>query len=472
MNWQFLSFLAEPWFVLPWYGIGIIGFFYLIFDIKRHNTPLKQAMKWAWPIIVLFFSVLGLALYFGAARAPGIAKLKDEKAKEKAHLDYEKNMYRRVNGAVIHCIAGDGLGIITAMVIARATDMSFWQEFWFEYLVGFMFGWFIFQYKSMSMMADSKRAALWMAFRGEFMSMLTVMGGMGLVMGYITPMVVPAQPDPLTYAFWGFAMLGLLMGYLWTWPMNWMMVKLGWKHGMGGMDYAHEKETKVSSQRTGLLASMTALGAVAMVIPAWAAEMREGTPLLSAAPSLVSATSSEDHTFSPRQGLQESVTESLEQLEMNHRSNSAHALDAAHRAVMTLHSAYPANNEFGELKKSLTQARHALHMGRDSDAMDWLKQVQTTLAQQENRLSPVSKASVKPYLGAVVLNAHGIKQGEIVRVSQDKVIIARGYRDVWGFIDFGGQQFPVSSNSLLWGKKKSIGSTMVLMPMLPPAASK
>lgn len=311
-----------------------------------------------------------------------------------------------------------------------------------------------------------------MAFRGEFMSMLTVMGGMGVVMGYITPMVVPAQPDPLTYAFWGFAMLGLLMGYVWTLPMNWMMVKLGWKHGMGGMDYAHEKETKASPQRAGLLASMTVLGIVAMMIPAWAAEKREGTPLLSAAPGLANASRSQDLIFSPRQGLQESITESLQQLQMNHRSNSAHALDAAHRAVMTMHSAYPANNEFSELKNSLTRARHALHMGRYADAVDWLKQAQTTLAQQENRLSPVSNASLKPYLGAVVLNAHGVKQGEIVRVSQHKLMIAGGYRDVWGFIDFSGQPFPVSRDALLLGKKQSIGSTMVLMPMLPQAASK
>ena len=107
--------------------------------------------------------------------------------------------------------------------------------------------------------------------------MLTVMGGMGVVMGYVTPMTVTEQPGPLTYAFWGFGMLGLLVGYVFTFPMNWMLVKVGWKHGMGGMEGADEAEGK--KPRAALFATMGVLGLAALVLPAWLFEIREGTPV-------------------------------------------------------------------------------------------------------------------------------------------------------------------------------------------------
>lgn len=63
--------------------------------------------------------------------------------------------------------------------------------------------------------------------------MITVMAGMGLVMRFVTPSVVGHRPLPSEAAFWGFAALGLLAGAILTYPMNWLLVVIGWKHGMG-----------------------------------------------------------------------------------------------------------------------------------------------------------------------------------------------------------------------------------------------
>ncbi len=65
--------------------------------------------------------------------APGVSKFRGWQPKRKAAdwltITAEESMWRRVNGAVIHCVAGDGFGIMTAMVIARAAGMSFWREY-------------------------------------------------------------------------------------------------------------------------------------------------------------------------------------------------------------------------------------------------------------------------------------------------------------------------------------------------------
>ncbi|MGR3521609.1 DUF4396 domain-containing protein [Paracoccus sp. UBA889] len=132
----------------------------------------------------------------------------------------------------MHCVGGDGLGIMTAMIVLRLVGVTFWQEFWFEYAVGFAFGWLIFQLWAFLLQDNGLVAALWKAFRAEFFSMASVMIGMGVVMSQVTPRVVGEQPPPETYAFWGFASFGLLAGALLTVPVNYVLIRVGWKHGM------------------------------------------------------------------------------------------------------------------------------------------------------------------------------------------------------------------------------------------------
>jgi hypothetical protein len=213
MNLAPLTFLAEPAFVIPWYAVGVLGAAWVVYDEAVVNTPLNTAVKWAMPIIVVFFSVIGLGLYWWTCRPPHIGEKREEEAKQ-SFKAYVAPTYKKVNGSIVHCVGGDGLGIVSAMIVARVINLSFWQEFWFEYAVGFAFGWFIFQMKAMLSMTDSVPRALWMGGRAEFFSMITVMAGMGLVMGVVTPLTVGQQPKPTTAAFWGFA-------------------AMGWKHGLG-----------------------------------------------------------------------------------------------------------------------------------------------------------------------------------------------------------------------------------------------
>lgn len=226
-----LYVLAKPWLVIGWYALGVASAAWIVYDVTRVNTSVPTALKWAWPILACFFSVAGLVLYLLTSRPPGIGAVAPSRRSE-LFSEYARSMPRKVTASVNHCVGGDGLGIVTAMVLARAWGFSFWQEFWFEYTVGFAFGWFIFQYKAMRAMASGPAAALWMAGRAEFFSMMTVMAGMGLVMAVVTPLAVGQQPHATTAAFWAFASLGLLAGWVMTVPMNYWLVTIGWKHGM------------------------------------------------------------------------------------------------------------------------------------------------------------------------------------------------------------------------------------------------
>jgi hypothetical protein len=231
MHFDFLRFLTSPVFIIPWYGFGLISAVWVFFDELTANKHVSEALKIGWPIIISFFSIIGLILYLLTCRPPGIIHKSSDEA-QNLHHEFVNYKWKKVTGSVIHCVAGDGLGIITAMIVARLLGFTFWTEFWYEYAVGFILGWFLFQTWAMHNMGNSLVISIWKAGRAEFFSMFTVMLGMGLVMYFITPAVVGHSPDPSSSAFWGFASLGLLVGFVFTYPMNWLLVSIGWKHGM------------------------------------------------------------------------------------------------------------------------------------------------------------------------------------------------------------------------------------------------
>lgn len=241
-----LGWMAEPWFAIPWYAASALCVAWVIYDSNTANNALNDPLKVCWPILVFFFSVVGLSLYLMSSRPSGIGNVRDRMQKMRRFTDYSKPRWRKVVASAAHCVGGDGLGIMTAMVIARLAGFSFWQEFWFEYAVGFAFGWFIFQLWAMKMHGNGWLMSLWKGVRAEFFSMMTVMLGMGLVMRWVTPAVVGAQPRPDTFAFWTFGALGLLVGFAATYPMNYWLVAIGWKHGQG-----HEHMLKMMEQGQG-----------------------------------------------------------------------------------------------------------------------------------------------------------------------------------------------------------------------------
>ena len=66
---EFLRFLADPWFVVPWYGVGLLSAVGVLYDTLYVNTEVTKALKAAWPVIVFFFAGVGLALYWWTCSA-------------------------------------------------------------------------------------------------------------------------------------------------------------------------------------------------------------------------------------------------------------------------------------------------------------------------------------------------------------------------------------------------------------------
>lgn len=203
------------WFILV--GLSVL---YVAVDIR--STPESPVLKWGFILLTAYTGPLGAFLYVLGCREPlpGL------------HERYVATRWRQVLGSTMHCVAGDGLGIMAGAVIGSVLHLHGAADVALEYILGFGFGWSIFQALAMRGMAGgSYRRSLSMTFFPELLSMNFLMAGMVPVMMFGMKSV-PAAMNPVRPAFWFIMSMALLVGFITAYPMNWWLVSHHMKHGM------------------------------------------------------------------------------------------------------------------------------------------------------------------------------------------------------------------------------------------------
>lgn len=223
---------------------------------------------------------------------------------------------------------------------------------------------------------------------------------------------------------------------------------------------------------------MVILGAAAFAGLGWLVEYREGLPLHEA-PSAAMQEAAQQAPMSVLQiGAQTSLQEAVQAFRQDRRSKAAHALDAAMRAVKVgMHaSRTPTQKHWTEAHSRIKKARRALQTGDPTAARRALQKAIATLEQitasdgpPENRKAP-SGAGKEAYEGALLINAQGIRIGEVRRVSpaeagrSEAVLVLGGARDVLGLFDWGGTRVTMPADRLLYGNPQTIGMVHVVLP--------
>jgi Domain of unknown function (DUF4396) len=139
-------------------------------------------------------------------------------------------------------VAGDGIGILAGAAIGAVLTLPHLADIALEYVLGFGFGWTIFQALFMRDMAGgSYRRSLTSTFMPEFLSMNVLMAGM-MPVAALGRMLLGYRPGPSTPEFWFVMSMALMVGFFVAYPMNWWLVEKGIKHGM--MTVRPRAETK------------------------------------------------------------------------------------------------------------------------------------------------------------------------------------------------------------------------------------
>src|SRR5882757_2327280 len=183
--------------MLLWFLLAAVSLLFVAVDIR--NTPESPVMKWGFVLLTAYTGVIGAFLYVLGCREPLPG----------THEQYTAAQWRQTLGSTMHCVAGDGVGILAGAVLSSVLGIAGPAEMVLEYVLGFAFGWTIFQALFMRDMAGgSYLRALSSTFISELLSMNLLMAGM-----------VPT-------------VMGLLVGFIFAYPMNWWLVAYHLKHGM------------------------------------------------------------------------------------------------------------------------------------------------------------------------------------------------------------------------------------------------
>ncbi len=206
--------------MLLWFVLAALSLLFVTIDIR--GTPEASVMKGGFVLFTAFTGVVGAFLYVLGCREPLPG----------THERYVAVPWRQALGSTIHCAAGDGVGILVGALLASVFGVSGPAEIALEYLLGFGFGWMVFQALFMRGMAGgSYRRSLMATFIPELLSMNLLMAGMVPAM-VILRMLIGEPAGPASPVFWFIMSMALLMGSAFAYPMNWWLVQHGLKHGM------------------------------------------------------------------------------------------------------------------------------------------------------------------------------------------------------------------------------------------------
>ena len=210
-----LSGVILAWFVLTAPSVGFVAV-----DIR--TTPESPVLKWGFVLVTLFTGPVGVMLYVLGCREPLPG----------THEQYVASQWRQTLGSTMHCVAGDGVGILAGAVIGGFLELPAALDITMEYVLGFGFGLGIFQALFMrDMVGGSYPRALARSFLPELTSMNCLMAGM-IPVAMILKSRIPGATSPLSPAFWFVMSMALVTGFIAAYPMNWWLVARRLKHGM------------------------------------------------------------------------------------------------------------------------------------------------------------------------------------------------------------------------------------------------
>nr|WP_255480717.1 DUF4396 domain-containing protein [Quadrisphaera sp. RL12-1S] len=149
-----------------------------------------------------------------------------------------KPFWASVAVGVTHCGAGCTLGDIIAEtgVFLLGWELfgeHLYAEFFWSYVLALALG-VVFQYFAIAPMRDLGVAeGLWEALKADVLSLTAFEVGLFGWMAVMRFALFPADPlRPDSAAFWFLMAVGMCIGYLTSYPMNWWLIRRGVKEAM------------------------------------------------------------------------------------------------------------------------------------------------------------------------------------------------------------------------------------------------
>ena len=233
--------------VLAWTSLAIAFASASIIVIDEIRHPQKMwIMNVVWPVTALYFSVFALWAYFRIGRHMTKDAMQGMSEQEmKQHQEQQKEQARRSPTwtqtalADSHCGAGCALAdIVTEFTLFGVGATLLGKELYASYLWDFIAAWslgVVFQYFTIKPMRNlSVGQGILAAIKADTLSISAFQIGM---YGWMALVFFKWFPSPHLHAnepsYWLMMQIAMICGFITSLPVNWFLVKIGWKEAMG-----------------------------------------------------------------------------------------------------------------------------------------------------------------------------------------------------------------------------------------------
>jgi hypothetical protein len=223
---EWLHILALVSLSVAFLSAGVI----VIDVVVNGHTQKMGIMNFVWPITALYFGPLALWAYWRLGRAES----------QKAHADsstQEQPFWRSVFVGSTHCGAGCALGDIIGEWTVFATGLVIaGSRLFTDYVVDFALAYtlgIVFQYFAIAPMRHlSLGKGILEAIKADTVSLVAFEVGMFLWMALAAKLMFhpPLHPDNAVY--WFMMQIGMVVGFITTFPANWLLIRRGVKTAM------------------------------------------------------------------------------------------------------------------------------------------------------------------------------------------------------------------------------------------------
>jgi len=213
-------------------ALGIVTAAVITVDVIAHPQRMR-IMNVVWPVTGLYFPLIGLWFYRSLGRPMAV----DASPEHMMHME-KQPFWKSIFTSSTHCGAGCVLGDILGAPIVFAAGwtlfgMRLFADYAVEFLLAYCFG-IAFQYLAIKSMREvTPRQALIGAVKADTLSLIAYEIGMFGWLAVVVFLLLPKQGlNPTMAVFWFMMQIGMILGFVTTYPANWLLVKWGVKSGM------------------------------------------------------------------------------------------------------------------------------------------------------------------------------------------------------------------------------------------------
>lgn len=208
-------------------ALGLVSAAWILVDIFVRGHRLRMGvMEAVWPVTALYLGPLAVVWY---------QRWRSVRSGRRSTV--ERTMPVATTLAVSHCGAGCTLGDIVGSTLVfllglRLAGLALWPELGVDFVLAYLLG-IVFQYLTIAPMRGlGLRDGIAAAVRADTLSLVAFEVGLFGWMILVQLVLFPQHVHPDEPAFWFLMQIGMALGFLTAWPVNWWLVSAGWKERM------------------------------------------------------------------------------------------------------------------------------------------------------------------------------------------------------------------------------------------------